>query len=677
MKYIKIFLSSSISELHLERLKLSDFVRALNDTYVRRGIYFELVICENLSTALHRERKQQEYNDAIRESRLFYVIFGDKIGRFTVEEFEVALEQFRNTGTPRIFTYFMQPKDGGTHTQAVLDFMKRLEEELGHYYNVFSNIDAVKLNLLLELTCDETIGGSVALEDGYACLNGKAVLSMRQIPIYEKNDALQQIIQAREACEQEYGELVEMLELKPDSALVKKMLEDNRRTRNELMEQQHTMERELLHFCSGISGKRCLGQRINWRERKAIELVDRGDYEGAKILLRDEQWEAEVEHADFIAEHMTDEIAQYIAGKRTLISIIHATGINPETEQEIIDCYERIVELAQKHNVEMSVLYDYASFLMHHNGHARAIDLARRLDHYYAFAQESGEAAAANQYLLACMLYKTNDAVGAEAFHRQALAIREGLYDEVRPSAMANYGVSCNQLGYLLFRVGRLEEAEELYLKAIHVFEKLSAQDEKYLQNLSLVLNNIGVLYQRTGDYPRAEEWLKQSLQVRRKIAECDSTSALGFLAMSCLNYAKLLTVCEREAEAEDYYSQALELYGQLCLRDTKFKIDYSIGQYFWAEALEKSAPDRAIGLHREALVLREELFERNTEALKADVARSHCALGKLLRADAPAEAQMHLNRAQQLYGELYDKAPEKYEEEYKRLQSILSAAAE
>lgn len=40
MKYIKIFLASSIVELEAERLKLSDFIRALNDNYVPPGVLF-------------------------------------------------------------------------------------------------------------------------------------------------------------------------------------------------------------------------------------------------------------------------------------------------------------------------------------------------------------------------------------------------------------------------------------------------------------------------------------------------------------------------------------------------------------------------------------------------------------------------------------------------------------
>ncbi len=66
MKFIKIFLASSIVEFRNERQQMGNFIRSLNDIYVKRGIYFELAICEDLGESVALERKQQEYNEAIR-----------------------------------------------------------------------------------------------------------------------------------------------------------------------------------------------------------------------------------------------------------------------------------------------------------------------------------------------------------------------------------------------------------------------------------------------------------------------------------------------------------------------------------------------------------------------------------------------------------------------------------
>ena len=82
MKYIKLFIASSIIEFAQERASLSDFIRSLNDIYVPRGIYFQLTICEDLSNAVAKDRKQAEYNQTIREAQYFYILFGRTVHVF-------------------------------------------------------------------------------------------------------------------------------------------------------------------------------------------------------------------------------------------------------------------------------------------------------------------------------------------------------------------------------------------------------------------------------------------------------------------------------------------------------------------------------------------------------------------------------------------------------------------
>ena len=88
MKVIKIFLASSINDLHVERMEIGNFIRSMNDRFIDRGIYFKLCMCEDISDAVAKSRKQDEYNAIIRECDFFYVIFWHKAGVYTVEEFE-------------------------------------------------------------------------------------------------------------------------------------------------------------------------------------------------------------------------------------------------------------------------------------------------------------------------------------------------------------------------------------------------------------------------------------------------------------------------------------------------------------------------------------------------------------------------------------------------------------
>lgn len=178
------------------RMELSDYIRSLNDIYVKRNIYFELVICEHLSNALAEERTQEEYNRQIRESQFFYIIFGIQAGCYSLEEFEVALVQFRASGAPKNYTYFRALPEDEEIEQGIKDFMQRLNKELGHYYSTFTHLDTIKLNLLLELTRD--LCSKVKLENGQALLDGQPMLSLEYIPLYSKNEAVQQMLREKQ-----------------------------------------------------------------------------------------------------------------------------------------------------------------------------------------------------------------------------------------------------------------------------------------------------------------------------------------------------------------------------------------------------------------------------------------------------------------------------------------------
>lgn len=65
MKTFSVFLASSIVEFKSDRLRIGDYIRRLNDELFPKGIYINLVVCEEISNALHVSRKQSQYNDMI------------------------------------------------------------------------------------------------------------------------------------------------------------------------------------------------------------------------------------------------------------------------------------------------------------------------------------------------------------------------------------------------------------------------------------------------------------------------------------------------------------------------------------------------------------------------------------------------------------------------------------
>ena len=74
--------------------------------YVKKGFYLEIVRWENFLDAMSETRLQDEYNKQVRACDIFVSLFFTKTGKFTEEEFDTAHRQFKETGSPRIYTFF-------------------------------------------------------------------------------------------------------------------------------------------------------------------------------------------------------------------------------------------------------------------------------------------------------------------------------------------------------------------------------------------------------------------------------------------------------------------------------------------------------------------------------------------------------------------------------------------
>ena len=115
MKKIKIFLASSITEFAEERNALELFIRNVSDEFEEK--YDTKIIplrCENIDPCMSKVRKQDEYNQLIKDSEMCFFIFFTHAVKYTQEEFEIAYEQFKNSENhkPKVYIYFKNlPKD--------------------------------------------------------------------------------------------------------------------------------------------------------------------------------------------------------------------------------------------------------------------------------------------------------------------------------------------------------------------------------------------------------------------------------------------------------------------------------------------------------------------------------------------------------------------------------------
>ena len=670
MKYIKLFIASSIIEFAQERASLSDFIRLLNDIYVPRGIYFQLTICEDLSNAVAKDRKQAEYNQAIRESQYFYILFGRGSDRaddaiYTIEEFDTALDQFRKAGAPKIYTYFRQLPEGESASKNIRDFMNRLDQEIGHYYSTFGNVDTLKLNMLLELTRDQTVGGTVKVEDGMASLDGHKMFSVADIPLYSKNETVQKLLAQKAQLEDEMSKLALEYAKNPAGDAMRRLLA-NSEQRNKIAEQLHTLEMDVLQLFRQSTEKRQLGQSLNWRERDALQMIDMGNYEAARTLLEDQTWKKEIRQAEEIIEIKKDAILEYISGQKTLIDTYEAEGNTAENARKIVAVYEDITALATKHHIEPDVLYEYAFFLHDQRQYQKSLELAQRLEHWYALEPDtSAVQRAALSNLMGLDYSAQNDFAAAENQYRKALEIRRKLAQMNPDDYLPDLAIGCNNLAYLLSDTGSFKEAEELYQEALKIYRDLSEKNPNaYLPDLATSCNNLADLLQDTGSFREAEELHREALKIRRNLAEKNPDAYLSDLSDSCNNLALLLHDTDSFREAEELHREALKIRRNLAEKNPDAYLPVlakncnnlayllsDIGSFKEAEEL-----------YREALKIYRDLVEKNPDAYLPELATSCNNLATLLYNTGSFKEAEELSRETlKIYRDLVEKNPDAY----------------
>ncbi len=106
MRKIRIFLASSIGELKLDRLAISEMSLELNDELIDQNIRLQLFMCEHFDTSIAMAGKQNEYNDFIRQPcDIFINLYYNKLGGYTLEEYQIALDTRQKHGQPQIYIF--------------------------------------------------------------------------------------------------------------------------------------------------------------------------------------------------------------------------------------------------------------------------------------------------------------------------------------------------------------------------------------------------------------------------------------------------------------------------------------------------------------------------------------------------------------------------------------------
>lgn len=143
---VKIFVASS-GELKNERKELVHIVHSTNKIFDH--LKLDVVEWEtDLPSGSYRKRSiQQEINPLLEDSKIVIVIFFSKVGKFTLNEYKLALKRKK-----KLFLYFKQgfspiTSDESLNHSKVLELKEQVDEENQVLYQPFKSMDEFRLSV--------------------------------------------------------------------------------------------------------------------------------------------------------------------------------------------------------------------------------------------------------------------------------------------------------------------------------------------------------------------------------------------------------------------------------------------------------------------------------------------------------------------------------------------------
>ena len=485
MKNIKIFLVPSSDAVECDMTGVRDFFRQLNEMYFDSGINFSILNANEMT--------ENELKEHVADSDLSFFLFFEDVSDYMRSCFDIFFESFKKTDKPKIVTYFKYTESPNDMTDAVREFSQMLGNELRHYYNNYNSIDTLKLGILMQIKVMRLDASQITIsDDGMICLNGQPVADTSKIPMFEFNDRLNELKSRYDELTKEWGRLRTLRMDDPNNEELYFEFSRVATERDDTKKALREFEDLLLKTSEELAAKK---GEMSPRQAEAYRLLEMGDVDGAcEILPLDELLEDFRRNRRF-AKNATSSLETNVEELATRITALNMKGLNNDTVAEIRRIYEEIYDtFCDTRNIGWSKLYDYASFLEDQNDYTNAIEVAENLRWYY-----SAPGRKADEYEL------------AELF---------------------------NLLGILYHLQNRSEEAEEYYLAAMEIKERLVKKNAyAYEPALATSYNSAGNFYSDQGQFEKAEKYFLDAIEIEKRLVEKNADAYEPALATSYLRY--------------------------------------------------------------------------------------------------------------------------------------------
>lgn len=586
-KTIKIFIASS-DELVNDRNAFGNLVRRLDKIYEQKGIRIELFEWEDYDAAYNDRRKQDEYNDQVRACDMFLALFHIKAGKYTIEEFDVATEEFHRTGkTPKSYVYCRDLKSEEQESIELQEFKKHLFNELGHYWCRYNNHESMQLHFVMQLLLFENNRmDDLKVEDGWVMLDNLQIAQMSNLSFVEGNDAYQQMVSELASLPLTIEKAQLRCEKYPDDNDLKDELQ-------QLIDKQRSLKNSIANHQSSLleTAKKIAqlqGELITNRMRRAIDAFNEGKVHEANIILNEAESDAKQAINDYraclkYAEQKRKLVEQSIDELTLKISIIMAdANVSIESRiEQVYNIYEQIDELASEidYNKEKynDFLYNYARLLEDYGSYEKSLTTYLR------------------QITISKELYGGNSVKLTKSYNNiGCVYLRLGELDQALKYIRISLNLSESRVGKDLHPLTLMYNIPGIN----KVFSKETYLEDHFFMSSSY--NNLGQIYYAKKEFLNALKYHKKAKDIAEKILATKTNGVLGPWLRQ-----------KEEREKKLALSQIATAYDNIAL-------DY-LAQKKYSEALENQL---------KAL----EIFEKELESEQSDIAICYDNIGMTLQ---------------------------------------------
>ncbi len=563
MKKINIFLAIDEKELSDEREEIGNFIRDLNDKFEVFDIYFKLITDEN-----SQEIKEED----IKNSELFFIMFYKQAKEKLVKEFNIAYDLFKENQNPKIATYIRKTDD---NDESMINFLKHLDEELGHYYNQYENIDTIKLNIILQLKALNLETGNIEIEEGKILINKQEIMTLENIPMIFNNKQLISLKEEYNKLEKEYWEYREKIKKNPEDDDSFNKFEKIKIKKTDIQNSIYELEKNIIELESNFV-KVSLKDNLSRRQIYAQKCLEKGDLEEAKKALEFDEIKKDGDRLLALQEERKKELQVIVNELLQRTNVLQLDINNPNRFDEIEKTFQEAMKIDEMGDLNRTSLVKYADYLVRQKQYDKALKIAKRrleyLDTQTTFEKYNRQN---NSLEFIVNLIETYEKLGLiymqkkdrkNAFHYinkfmktcESFSKPGGNLSKYFRWYLAN---SYNYFAALLEEQKDLKNAKK-YLNEATMLMSEEFQDNKsgnsilYLELFSRNLANICI---KLKEYEQAEEFFTLVVKLEQGIFKYNEEKFTEILGNSYFGLATAYRKNKKYKDAENSYIKALQ----------------------------------------------------------------------------------------------------------------------